>query len=115
MSWVALNKRPVDGDTGVAFYTLAFGVLYAVFRYTGPFAAHALRMSFAVAGIYAFSTLFFTVLYRLSPWHPLAKYPGPRMWHVSSLVLSYYSFRGRRHLYLDELHAKYGPYLRIGM
>ncbi|EIM85229.1 cytochrome P450, partial [Stereum hirsutum FP-91666 SS1] len=55
-----------------------------------------------------------TVLYRLSPLHPLASYPGPRIWWISNLKLVHVSLTGRRHLVIDELHAKYGPYVRIG-
>lgn len=55
-----------------------------------------------------------TVLYRLSPLHPLASYPGPRIWWISNLKLVHVSLTGRRHLVIDELHAKHGPYVRIG-
>ena len=69
---------------------------------------------FKVSALY-FSTLaFITVAYRLSPFHPLAKYPGPITWRISSVVLAFYSFTGKRHLYIDEFHKKYGPFVRIG-
>ncbi|GJE88926.1 cytochrome P450 [Phanerochaete sordida] len=55
-----------------------------------------------------------TMVYRLSPWHPLAQYPGPVLCRISSLWLTYVSFRGRRHLVLDRMHDKYGEYMRIG-
>ncbi len=54
------------------------------------------------------------VIYRISPTHPLAGYPGPPLWNVSSLVLAYISLRGDRHLVLERLHRKYGPFVRIG-
>lgn len=64
--------------------------------------------------IYLSAAYICTVLYRLSPFHPLAKYPGPRLWWISSIKLVLVSWTGRRHYILDELHAKYGPYVRTG-
>lgn len=54
------------------------------------------------------------ITYRLSPFHPLAKFPGPLLWKTSGLFLAHQSWRGYRHLVLDELHSKYGEYVRIG-
>ncbi|KIJ54456.1 hypothetical protein M422DRAFT_58037 [Sphaerobolus stellatus SS14] len=68
----------------------------------------------AVALGIVISALSSTVLYRLSPFHPLAKYPGPFLWRITSLYLSYISATGKRHLIFDELHKKYGSYVRIG-
>ncbi|KAK7690454.1 hypothetical protein QCA50_005552 [Cerrena zonata] len=54
------------------------------------------------------------VLYRLSPFHPLAKYPGPLPGKISAFHLMWVSFKGRRHLYLQSLHEEYGDIVRIG-
>ncbi|KAK0238637.1 cytochrome P450 [Armillaria nabsnona] len=54
------------------------------------------------------------VVYRLSPWHPLAKYPGPRLAKITKWYMSYWIAKGNRHLKLQELHEIYGPWLRIG-
>ena len=54
------------------------------------------------------------VIYRLSPFHPLAKYPGPfpakisKLWHVWIVT------RGKQHLYLAAMHEKYGDIIRMG-
>ncbi|KAF5366924.1 hypothetical protein D9757_010825 [Collybiopsis confluens] len=64
--------------------------------------------------------IFFTVLplsivlYRLSPFHPLAKIPGPWIFKVSKFWLVYIRLTGRHHLVYKELHDKYGPFVRIG-
>ena len=55
------------------------------------------------------------MLYRLSPIHPLAKFPGPLISRVTSLWLCYKALGGRRYLYFKELHDHYGPYVRVGM
>lgn len=46
--------------------------------------------------------------------HPLSGFPGPFWWRLSSLRLAYVSSKGKRHLILDDLHKKYGRYVRIG-
>ena len=53
-------------------------------------------------------------LYRLSPLHPLAKYPGPTLCKLTKIWTAWISFRGRAHIYYKELHDKYGPIVRIG-
>jgi hypothetical protein len=54
------------------------------------------------------------VVYRLSPWHPLAKYPGPLICKVTKFWFAFLSLRGKQHIYYDELHAKYGDVVRVG-
>jgi hypothetical protein len=54
------------------------------------------------------------VLYRLSPFHPLASYPGPIINRVTLLRMAYVASTGKRHLYLSKWHKKYGTHVRIG-
>lgn len=55
------------------------------------------------------------VAYRLSPFHPLAGYPGPLLCRVSKGWLAYIVGRGgKTHLYVRELHLRYGEVVRIG-
>jgi hypothetical protein len=53
-------------------------------------------------------------LYRLSPLHPLAKYPGPIRCKLTKFWMAWISFRGRAHIYYKKLHDNYGPIVRIG-
>ncbi|KAJ3478916.1 hypothetical protein NLI96_g9421 [Meripilus lineatus] len=55
-----------------------------------------------------------TVLYRLSPFHPLANYPGPLPCKLSMFWMTWVSKSGKRHIYLKKLHDKYGDIVRIG-
>ncbi|KAF7378106.1 hypothetical protein MSAN_00234800 [Mycena sanguinolenta] len=52
--------------------------------------------------------------YRISPIHPLSKYPGPVLCKISKLWLAFVVSRGNLHLYIQALHDKYGPVIRIG-
>ena len=61
------------------------------------------------------STLVTSILvYRVSPWHPLAKYPGPLLCKLTKFHLAYFSLGGKQYLYYYELHQKYGNAVRIG-
>lgn len=61
------------------------------------------------------STLVTSILvYRVSPWHPLARYPGPLLCKLTKFHLAYFCLGGKQYLYYSELHHKYGDVVRIG-
>ncbi|KAJ6460899.1 high nitrogen upregulated cytochrome P450 monooxygenase 2 [Mycena sanguinolenta] len=74
----------------------------------------------------SFSRLFYTyvvflgslslsiIVYRLSPFHPLAQYPGPAIAKVTKLWSFWKTAQGYKYLWHKELHDKYGPYVRTG-
>ena len=71
----------------------------------------------AVAATFAtfYSALLFSITsYRLSPFHPLAKYPGPVACKLSKFWMAYIARQGVQHLYIQSLHDKYGDVVRIG-
>ncbi len=47
-------------------------------------------------------------------WSPLARFPGPKLWAVSRIPSQLSVLRGRTHLDITALHARYGPVVRIG-
>ncbi|KAG7091774.1 hypothetical protein E1B28_008177 [Marasmius oreades] len=53
-------------------------------------------------------------LYRLSPFHPLAKVPGPTLAKVSKLWGLWACSTGRQHMINKQLHDKYGSTVRTG-
>ncbi|THH05653.1 hypothetical protein EW145_g4639 [Phellinidium pouzarii] len=65
-------------------------------------------------------TIFYLVLissiaaYRLSPWHPLAQYPGPILAKLTKFWGTWMMATGRNHIHLKQMHDAYGPYVRIG-
>ncbi|KAI6358788.1 hypothetical protein MCOR25_007224 [Pyricularia grisea] len=54
-----------------------------------------------------------TWLYRIT-FHPLAKYPGPKIWGATALAQTWYALQGEFAFKVAELHAEYGPVVRIG-
>lgn len=45
--------------------------------------------------------------------HPLSKFPGPRLAAATALPLGYNAVTGRLHVWVEELHQKYGPVVRF--
>ncbi|KAJ7865599.1 cytochrome P450 [Mycena olivaceomarginata] len=64
--------------------------------------------------LYYSGLLFWILAYRMSPLHPLSKYPGPIACRISKLWLTFIASRGKLHIYVKELHDAYGPVIRIG-
>ena len=65
--------------------------------------------------IYLGAILGSITLYRLSPFHPLARYPGPILFKVSKLWSAFAAYQGKLHVYHKEMHEKYGPIVRVGL
>ena len=55
------------------------------------------------------------ILYRLSPFHPLAQYPGPVWRRVSMLGPAAVAATGNRHRVFADMHRKYGDVIRTGL
>jgi len=60
------------------------------------------------------SLVYFTLAYRLSSFHPLAKYPGPLLAKTSKWWAAYLGYTGDQHRYLKRLHDRYGDVVRTG-
>ena len=62
------------------------------------------------------ATLIASVLtYRLSPLHPLARYPGPVLCKLSKLYMATIGTQGKQHVYIQGLHERYeSDVVRIG-
>lgn len=70
-----------------------------------------------IAAVYLtfFITLVLSIIfYRLSPFHPLAEYPGPRLSKITKLYGMWISWTGHQHVVNKALHDKYGPFVRTG-
>ncbi|THH31228.1 hypothetical protein EUX98_g2944 [Antrodiella citrinella] len=75
-----------------------------------------LMIALPVAFTTYFSALLTSIgLYRLSPFHPLSRYPGPIKLKLSSLFVYHMAIKGDRHKYIQRLHEEYqSDVLRIG-
>ncbi|OBR14966.1 Benzoate 4-monooxygenase cytochrome P450 [Colletotrichum higginsianum IMI 349063] len=75
----------------------------------------AVNIWLLVEFIVLLSTLYWSSvwLYRVTL-HPLARYPGPKLWAASCLVQTYYAMKGEFAFKVADLHAEYGPVVRLG-
>ena len=96
-------------------------------------ASSALDPLFRTYAIFYASLILSVAVYRLSPFHPLARYPGPALAKVSKLrfvggnrsmikrsMLMIHPFKahlgwqGKQHVHYRNLHKKYGDVVRVG-
>ena len=96
-------------------------------------ASSTLSPLFRTYAIFYTSLILSTVSYRLSPFHPLARYPGPvlakasKFWFVSingsalehsmlmlPMTKAYLGWQGKQHVHYRNLHKKYGDVVRVG-
>ncbi|KAF9472668.1 high nitrogen upregulated cytochrome P450 monooxygenase 2 [Pholiota conissans] len=82
--------------------------------YRSNFVPPSTHSTFQIYAIFLGALLSSIVVYRVSPLHPLAKYPGPTICKISKLWTAFVAYRGRLHLYHQALHAEYGPIVRVG-
>ncbi|KAJ7648640.1 high nitrogen upregulated cytochrome P450 monooxygenase 2 [Mycena polygramma] len=80
--------------------------------------AYHFHLSYGAAALLVFkhlaTLLLSVVVYRVSPFHPLAHIPGPFLFKISNLVIAYHSVGGRRNVLMEKLHKRYGKVVRIG-
>ena len=112
----ALYKRYEPRATLIHVHFLLLAVLPGYISTTfGPYFSDAPWRGIALAFSVYYATLISSiVIYRLSPWHPLASYPGPVVARISKLWGAIYLAEGKNHHKLKSLHDKYGPYVRVG-
>ncbi|KAJ7074047.1 high nitrogen upregulated cytochrome P450 monooxygenase 2 [Mycena amicta] len=68
-----------------------------------------------IVGAYFIGSLVSSIIvYRLSPWHPLAHIPGPMMAKVSKLWAVKLTVSGNKTRVLKELHDQHGDFVRTG-
>ncbi|KAI1782296.1 cytochrome P450 [Ganoderma leucocontextum] len=101
-----------------AFYGLALFVppalIVAVPFYKGHSATPTLGSFLQCLALYLTTLAGSIFAYRLSPFHPLARYPGPLIGKLSGFWMAYVSTGGRQQHYLKALHDRYGDVVRIG-
>ncbi|KAJ7137813.1 cytochrome P450 [Mycena epipterygia] len=81
---------------------LILGIPISFFRIASTYSAFIVALGASV------------IIYRISPWHPLAHIPGPTVAKITKLWGVWVSFRGDQHLTVKALHDIYGPFVRTG-
>jgi len=108
-----LEKFQHRGDTVLAG-GLAFGLLFGSLAYLqGQPLYHAIPSAIIDLCVLVLSVCCIKAGYRLSPLHPLAKFPGPDVNKISSLPIVWSTGGGKRYLKIKEWHDKYGVFVRI--
>ncbi|KAJ7436884.1 cytochrome P450 [Mycena galericulata] len=111
-SWLFFHVFPVRGDHAAIFYGALVLSVYAAAWFMDS--ETPLALTTTVSGLYAAFTGLFTILYRISPWHKLYYYPGPFLYKMSALTLVPVCLKGKRNTVFDQLHARYGDFVRVG-
>ena len=93
-----------------------FTLLLAVPAFIGYHFSSQLSLLQHTASVLSYWCLIlaFTAIYRLSPFHPLAKYPGPTLAKLSKIYWAYVNARGDPYLVARRWHDKCGDVIRIG-
>ncbi|KAH8990970.1 high nitrogen upregulated cytochrome P450 monooxygenase 2 [Lactarius akahatsu] len=84
---------------------------HSLISYHVPWSSATVLLAFLAYGS-AVTSL--ALIYRLSPFHPLAKYPGPAIAKTSRLWAAYHCAKGDLHRLYKSLHDRYGDVVRVG-
>jgi hypothetical protein len=76
--------------------------------------SESLQLSLWSSTYFVATIVWTTVLYRVSPLHPLWSFPGPMINKITSLRMAQVVYSGKRHIVVSDLHKKYGPFVRTG-
>ena len=82
--------------------------------FTNPVQHNLLRALLANSATYLSTLVLSVLVYRISPIHPLARYPGPIGCKVSKFWMGCICIPGFQHQYIKSLHERYGDVVRIG-
>lgn len=109
------RDEPSTGFIAVLLLAGADAALYALLTLSNalpPAHSPATVMGLIVLAS-SLALLFSIVVYRLSPWHPLAKYPGSLIFKLTKLRTFYGSWRGDYYRDIKKIHDKHGPVVRV--
>ncbi|KAK0505289.1 cytochrome P450 [Armillaria luteobubalina] len=109
-----LNRNEYRGDTAVVVCALTWASLFG----TGVYKQLGVSQSLGIAtsGLASFlgTMIVLAVAYRLSPFHPLWRFPGPFLNKITSFKAMHMVSTGHRYLIIKDLHKKYGKFVRTG-
>jgi hypothetical protein len=109
--WQRFEPDPIS--YGQFALVLGSALVYFFYHFLGSIATAAL-LTAEVFTVLNTVVLLSMVVYRLSPWHPLAKYPGPALAKVTKLYWWHQAKIGQTGYTQAKLHHEYGDFVRIG-
>ncbi|KAF8900558.1 cytochrome P450 [Mucidula mucida] len=114
LTTVYLNRHEYRGDTALILCATGWTALAVSGVLQGNSTLQSLLIAFAGLGSYLGSMIVLAVAYRLSPFHPLWKYPGPFLNKITSLAIMHMVSTGKRYEIIKGWHEKYGKFVRTG-
>ncbi|EMD30730.1 hypothetical protein CERSUDRAFT_101048 [Gelatoporia subvermispora B] len=110
-----IHKWPMRGEVGLLTEVALGAAAFAYKRMVeGGGIGSAVGFALSIVLVHFASLALATVLYRISPFHPLYDFPGPFVWKMTSLKLAQMVWSGKRHEKIIQLHKKYGKVVRTG-
>ncbi|KAG1781607.1 cytochrome P450 [Suillus placidus] len=105
------RHEPTSPLSHLGLLVLVPAILTTLFLHS----ASTFKRTFGCVYLLYYSTVLVSVIvYRLSPWHPLARYPGPIPCRISKFWMAWVSRDGKQHIFYSRLHQTYGDVVRIG-
>ncbi|PAV22828.1 cytochrome P450 [Pyrrhoderma noxium] len=114
-SHLIFRKREPDPLQFIGFIGLTSSSIFFSLLFLGYCTQDCYLTIIKAVLIYTTSLILSILIYRHSPWHPLARFPGPaaaistKWWMVHRILV-----KGGRHLELQRLHDKHGKWVRVG-
>jgi len=109
-----LQKSYVRGDSAILFISAVLIATTTLHTAKSPSLFSSITFAISVISVHLLTVVTLTVMYRISPFHPLWNFPGPLINKVSSLKLFQVVWSGKRHDYIYQMHEKYGTFVRTG-
>ncbi|KAJ7805627.1 cytochrome P450 [Mycena olivaceomarginata] len=118
-SWIALLaltnhlyfNRYEPKSANVPLLVLTIEPILLLFALAAPVSLSRILSAYIV---FSFTLCSSIIIYRISPWHPLAHIPGPTIHKITKLWGMWVCASGNQHTVNKALHDKYGPFLRTG-
>ena len=108
--WIFNRREPSDLRVLFTLLVVAPGV---AFQLLAPLYG-ILAGGFLTFVVYYTTLLASIAIYRVSPFHPLARYPGPLLAKITRWYWTLIALRGRQHVETLRLLELYGDAIRVG-
>ena len=110
------RNEPRNALSAIVTLASADAALYVAFRrFEAIPLEYAQSSVLGIIGVSMVVALLLSIaIYRLSPWHPLAQFPGPVDHKLTKIRTAYSSWRGVHFKNVKKMHDKYGPVVRVG-